>query len=291
MHVTVIRSGSSGNCTLVEHDTTRVLIDAGGQSQRALAELFEEAELDPASLDAILVTHLHRDHINIATMRLAQTFTIPVWMHEKNISSLGHVFNRTYRDNVAAQMFKTSAFQVGSLTVIPFGLSHDAVGTTNGFKLHPHDNPACSLAYAADLGHVTPQVLAHFLHIDTLFLESNHEVELLWNNPRRPYCHKKRVSGPRGHLSNQQCVEALVAIAREQSAMPRRVILGHLSGDHNSPQMAADFVGAGLATEGIAAELAVAYRDRSTPRYAIESVQMLPMQPPKSDGEEQISLF
>jgi phosphoribosyl 1,2-cyclic phosphodiesterase len=269
VHFTVLRSGSSGNCSLVEHGSTRVLVDAGGHTQKGLAELFARSSVDTATLSAVLVTHLHGDHINIATMRLVQQQGIPLWMHHKNLERLSDIFAARYRDGVAVQAFGTEAFTVGGLNIAAFGVSHDARGTTNGFRFSPADNPSAMLVYAADLGHVPDTVVEHLLNAHTLFLESNHDVELLWKNPLRPYHHKKRVTGARGHLSNEQCAEALLKVAALSTKPPERVILGHLSGDHNSPLRALETVGAALAKAGVVLQLAVAPRDASTVRYDI----------------------
>ncbi len=291
MHLTVIRSGSSGNCTLVEHESTSVLIDAGGQSQRGLAALLEEADVDVDALDGIIVSHLHRDHFNTATIRLAQRTSIPLWMHAKNLERLPELYNQGYRDGVTVCPFTRKAFTVGSLTISAFGLSHDALGNTCGFRINPHDLPHQTLAYAADLGHVPPEVARHLVGVDTLFLEANHDLELLWNNPRRPYRHKKRVAGKRGHLSNQQCADAVIGIARDCGTCPARIILGHLSGDHNSPQLALDTVGELFEQEGIRSIVVSSFRDRSAPRYEIGTGSESHPPAPSNPLPDQLSLF
>ncbi|MBD3241077.1 MAG: MBL fold metallo-hydrolase [Chitinivibrionales bacterium] len=291
MHLTVIRSGSSGNCSLVEHESTKVLIDAGGQSQRGMAALFDESGVDPAALDAIIVSHLHRDHCNTATIRLAQRMGIPLWMHKKNTERLPELYNQNYRNGVDIQAFTRTAFTVGSLTISAFGVSHDAMGNTCGFRVHPHDAPHQTLAYAADLGHVPPEVAVQLLGVDTLFLEANHDLELLWANPRRTYRHKKRVTGCRGHLSNQQCAEAIIEIVRQSNACPARIILGHLSADHNSPQLALDTVGQILENENISTDLVSSYRDRSIPRYQVGTANSNPRPTPPEQLPDQLSLF
>lgn len=291
MHLTVLRSGSSGNCTLVEHEDTRVLIDAGGQSQRGLAALLEDAEVDVSTIHAIIVTHLHRDHMNVATMRLAQKLSIPLWMHKKNVERLPELYNKGYRDGVTVNAFNSKPFTVGSLTVSAFGVSHDAIGNTCGFRVCPENSPGRLLAYAADLGHVPPEVGRHLLGVDTLFLEANHDLELLWANPRRTYRHKKRVTGARGHLSNQQCAEAIIQIARETGGWPARIVLGHLSGDHNSPQLALDTVGELLEREGVGSDVVSSYRDRCAPRYEIGIGEGSVPPAPTDVPPEQLSLF
>ncbi len=269
VYCAVLRRGSCGSCSLVEHGATRVLVDAGGQSQKGLAALLEHHSVDPAALGAVLVTHLHGDHVNAATMRLAQEYGIALWMHQKNLESLPEVFPQRHRDRVAVHAFTARAFTVGELHVAPFALSHDARGTTSGFRICPSGSPTAVLVYAADLGHVPDTVAGHLANAHTLFLESNHDTDLLWNNPRRPYQHKKRVAGTHGHLSNEQCAEALLRAVALSDKPPSQVVLGHLSGDHNSPLRALEAVTSALLNAGVQLQLAVAPRDTATPRYEI----------------------
>jgi phosphoribosyl 1,2-cyclic phosphodiesterase len=253
----------------VEHGHTRALIDAGGQTQKGLAALLADSTIDPAALSAILITHLHGDHINIATLRLAQQCGIPLWMHAQNRLNLPELFALRYREGVVVEAFHAEPFTVGALNVTPFPLAHDALGTTSGFRLCPSDQPQSVLVYAADLGHVPAAVAKYLADAHTLFLESNHDPDLLWKNPSRPYHHKKRVTGAHGHLSNQQCAEALLAAAELSARPPRRIILGHLSADHNSPRLALETVSAVLAAGGINTEVVVALRDEATERCAV----------------------
>ena len=59
---TVLASGSKGNCTVVSGGQTRILVDAG-LSCRELFKRMRLAGEDPETLDAIIITHEHSDHI------------------------------------------------------------------------------------------------------------------------------------------------------------------------------------------------------------------------------------
>jgi phosphoribosyl 1,2-cyclic phosphodiesterase len=281
-----LRSGSSGNCIYIAHEQSRILLDCGGQTQQGLDELLEEAAIAPHSLSGIVVTHLHRDHLNIASMRLAQQYSIPVWMHKKNGSHLSDLFKQVYRQGVALNFFTTSPFCVDTLQITPFGLSHDARGITSGFRMHPQHHPEQALAYAADLGEVPPELIESLIDVKVLFLESNHDLQMLWDNPNRPYLHKKRVSGSKGHLSNEQCAHALIEVLNRSAQSPEQIILGHLSADHNSPQLAQDTVGALLEASGHTPSIHTAHRDAMTREYPIEGGDGNQVH-----GTEQLSLF
>jgi phosphoribosyl 1,2-cyclic phosphodiesterase len=77
---TVLASGSKGNCTVVSGGRTRILVDAG-LSCRELFKRMKAAGEDPATLDAIIVTHEHQDHVNGLGVT-ARKLGIPVYFTE-----------------------------------------------------------------------------------------------------------------------------------------------------------------------------------------------------------------
>lgn len=80
MRVTVLASGSKGNCTLVSSRRTRILVDAG-LSARELTKRLRMAAEDPAGIDAVLVTHEHQDHVQGVAV-LARKLGVPVYFTE-----------------------------------------------------------------------------------------------------------------------------------------------------------------------------------------------------------------
>jgi len=77
---TVLASGSKGNCTVVSGGHTRILVDAG-LSCRELFRRMKQADEDPATLDALIVTHEHQDHVNGLAVT-ARKLGIPVYFTE-----------------------------------------------------------------------------------------------------------------------------------------------------------------------------------------------------------------
>ena len=268
MSLTFLRSGSSGNCTLVEYDGTRVLVDAGGQSRKRFHALLAEAELETSDIDAVVVTHLHGDHLNQSTLRICRRFALPLWLHTTNAEHLPYKFAHRYLDGVMVRPFQES-FALGGLRFEAFEVSHDAPGITCGLRFCPAADPLLSVAYATDLGHFPGKLRPAFESAAAVVIEANHDTELLWDNPRRTWAHKQRVGGNHGHLSNDQTAEALVGIFRCAPRPPRTVVLAHLSGDHNSPQQALDTIGKKLDRHELYPNLVSAFRDRRTPTYRI----------------------
>lgn len=264
MRCKVLRSGSSGNCTLIEHDNCRILIDAGF-SQRRIIEILQEAEIEITSISAVLATHCHADHLNYSTLQICRKNNIPLWINRANLSALQTIYKQSLLEKCLINSFTTDSFSIKSFQIQPFEVSHDAAGVTCGFLIR---NTSCnngSLTYAADLGIFPDQLLPFFKDSKVIILEANHDPELLWKNPSRPYVHKKRVTGDFGHLSNKQSADALIRIFKSSMIPPEKVVLCHLSEDHNSPQLALDTITCLLKPEGISVELIVAQRRFATP--------------------------
>lgn len=228
MRIVNLGSGSGGNATVVSEDGRAILIDAGLPKRRTLAGL------DGLRLDAVLITHRHGDHLG----RYAQELGAPVWIDEANAVAAA---DRGQIDpNV--EIFATRPFRAGPFRVTPFRLSHGGgEGWTSwGFRVESRGR---TLAYATDLGCVTPDVIEAMRGADVVFLESNHDVELERASGRHP-SHVGWVLSDRGHLSNEQAAEALARIGR-----PHTVVLGHLSRDCNTPALARKAASAALGRE------------------------------------------
>jgi len=258
MRFCVLRSGSSANCTFVEHGPTRLLLDAGGMSQRGLRAVLSEINVAFGDIHAVLVTHLHTDHLNRNAILLCADHGVPIYIHESNINEL----NPAEIAGVRIIPYACREFAVGALHFTAFAVDHDAANLTCGFTFWPCDAPSCRVAFATDLGCFPDAMVRHFADCACVVLEANHDTGLLWNNPRRPFLHKRRVAADTGHLSNEQAAQALVKICSASRRLPRSVVLSHLSKDHNSPELALSHVGVRLEAAGFSPRLLVASREK-----------------------------
>lgn len=77
---TVLASGSKGNCTVLTGGRTRILVDAG-MSCREIFRRMKAAGEEPETLDAIVITHEHQDHVNGLAVT-ARKLGIPVYFTE-----------------------------------------------------------------------------------------------------------------------------------------------------------------------------------------------------------------
>ena len=71
-------SGSSGNSLFVETQNTKLLVDAG-VSCKKIENALQDIKVDPSSIDGILITHEHTDHVQ-GLGTLSRKFYLPVFI-------------------------------------------------------------------------------------------------------------------------------------------------------------------------------------------------------------------
>jgi phosphoribosyl 1,2-cyclic phosphodiesterase len=226
IEVTILGSGSAGNCTLIETEHTAILVDAG-LSGRQIACRLETLGRQLADIDAILLTHEHTDHTRGLGV-LCKAHPIPVFANRPTAEAIAG----EQKQRIRWQLFSTGhAFEVGDFTVEPFPVPHDACDPV-GFAIRadPH-----AVGVLTDLGHATKLVVERMRAMDVLVLESNHDMRLLQEDTARPWALKQRIMSRHGHLSN----DAAATLAGEVcSDRLRHVFLAHLSRDCNRPEIA-----------------------------------------------------
>ena len=231
--VCTLSSGSSGNSVLVSHGGTHLLIDAGITRRRLTAALGAWG-LVIADISAVLVTHEHTDHTSGLPFLSCPVYT--------GMGTAGYLaFRRPELD--VRELCDYSPFEIGHVGVEPFPVPHDAPDTL-GFLLYMGSKTAC---LCTDAGHASPDVLRACAMADYLMLEANHDEDML-RGGRYPAMLKKRIMGPRGHLSNTLSAEIALAAAQSRAS---RLTLCHLSKDNNTPELAYSAVAAGLSSAGV----------------------------------------
>lgn len=226
MRLWILGSGSKGNAVLLECGDTRVLVDAGF-SARKLAERLQQIGVAPQSIQALLLTHEHSDHVSGAATAVKR-WRWPVHATAGTVRGAGDLLDGATTHVVAPG----TAFAVGALRVEPFRTSHDAqepVGFVATSMLS-----GTRAAIVTDLGRATDEVRAAVQRVDVLVLESNHDVGLLEAGPY-PWHLKRRVGGSHGHLSNRAAGELATACMHKGL---QQVVLAHLSETNNSPAVA-----------------------------------------------------
>jgi len=226
VRLTILGSGSSGNCAYVETDEARILIDAGF-SLRQIRQRLASIGRAPENLTAILVTHEHSDHVQ-SLPALNGKLGIPVYCNRPTQEALEFQVHT----RLTCRLFATGAsFEIGDITVETFSIPHDAQDPV-GFLLR---SPSGNIGFLTDLGHTTRLVLERVRPAHALVLEANHDVKMLQDCPTRPWPLKQRILGRHGHLSNEAAADAAEQI---MSADLRHLYLGHLSRECNRPELA-----------------------------------------------------
>jgi phosphoribosyl 1,2-cyclic phosphodiesterase len=90
------------------------------------------------------------------------------------------------------------------------------------------------LGVLTDLGHVFDGLTCLVQSLDAVVLESNYDPAMLAGGSY-PESLKRRIRGPRGHLSN---IESAELLSRAAGGPLRWACLAHLSAENNTPQLA-----------------------------------------------------
>ncbi|MEI7786033.1 MAG: MBL fold metallo-hydrolase [Betaproteobacteria bacterium] len=241
-------SGSTGNATLVEAGTQRLLVDCG-LGPRVLKQRLATAGLELRHIDGIFITHEHSDHVGCAH-RIATEHRIPVWMSEGTWRASGALDYQGLLNLTG----DGQTIDWGELELRVFAVPHDA---REPLQLCCSDG-AHALGVLTDLGHVPPSVREQISGCHTLLLECNHDRQLLADSSY-PVFLKKRVGGDLGHLANEQAVELASQL---QGGPLRQVIAAHLSLKNNRPDLARAALRSGL---GDAVAIEVADAQSGTP--------------------------
>lgn len=219
-------SGSSGNSTYIGDGESGILIDAG-RTAKQLAEALSAREIDPAGIGALFITHEHVDH-GQGIRVFASKYNVPVYATEGTIKGL---WQKGYVNEKTELHVMKQEVQIDSLTVSSFATSHDTYEPC-GYTVRTGDERKATVC--TDTGILTDESKQALAGSDLVLLESNHELNMLLHGPY-PYPLKMRVSGAKGHLSNDDCARELVKLVEGGTT---RLFLGHLSRENNTPELA-----------------------------------------------------
>jgi phosphoribosyl 1,2-cyclic phosphodiesterase len=259
MHLTILGSGSAGNCALVEAGKTRLLID-GGLSARQIAQRLALCGVNPLEIDGILLTHEHLDHAGAIDVWSKQ-FSTPIYCNRLTAEVLQRQRPEIRKD--WRYYITGSEFTVGDISIETFPVPHDAVEPV-GFVLH---HAKATLGFLTDLGMVTKLAHERVRAAQTIVIETNHDEKLLQDDTKRPWSVKQRIMSRHGHLSN---AAAATVLAECLGNGLRRAVLGHLSRDCNSPELAVGTVRNRLVECGAGdVEVICATQREVTARFAV----------------------
>ncbi len=147
MKICSLASGSRGNSLFIESQHQRILIDAG-LSAMQIKNRLEFIQVDPGSINAIIITHAHRDHV-IGANTFSRQFGIPIYGHPDTLDDLTFLLNGNKKI-----IPWNGPFSIGDIKLEPFRVSHDAIPTV-GYLIR-HQNK--KMVICTDLGIITPEV-------------------------------------------------------------------------------------------------------------------------------------
>ncbi|HZK79916.1 MAG TPA: MBL fold metallo-hydrolase [Humisphaera sp.] len=235
LELCVLASGSSGNCSVVRTPTGVMLLDAG-IGPRLVSRRLTGTGVQVSDVSAICLTHLDSDHFAPVWVNHIIRLGIAVHCHVRCVDTLMEIAeNRLLASFI--RPFDNSRFTpLPEITATPIALAHDEEGC-HAFVLEGFGQ---RLGYATDLGHVPDPLVEHFIDLDVLALESNYDPLMQERSPR-PIFLKRRITGGRGHLSNQQALDAIRRMLdraeRRAMPLPAHIVLLHRSRQCNCPKL------------------------------------------------------
>ncbi len=253
-----VSSGSCGNCYYLEAGNVKILIDVGVPINY-LENFFRLYQINPAELNAVLISHEHSDH-TASIASVSSRYALPIYVNLETIDSLPKIFSK-----VNLKALPTNAyFCFGDLGIQTFTVPHDcacAVGFCFYYRKY-------KLSLVTDLGSVSSAVIEATKGSDLLILEANHDLKMLKQGPYPKFL-KQRIHSHVGHLANQDTARLIVKLA---TGWQQQVMLAHLSATNNNANLAKETIYKALAEAEIdSIKLSVAPRMKPSSIIALKS--------------------
>ena len=247
MTVSVLSSGSKGNTTFIQTNNTKILIDAGNTSKYILEKL-NEINVDPTTIDAILITHTHIDHVKGPPV-LLKKINPCVYITQKMLKELEYLENYS--------IINTDKIKIKDLDIDVIKTSHDTEDSV-GYIVNNDDK---SIVYITDTGYINQKYFNILSNRNVYIMESNHDIEML-NNSKYPFALRQRILSDKGHLSNYDSAKY---ISKFIGSKTKYVLLAHLSEENNTEELALETLDKRLKKEKIAIDnIIIAKQNQAT---------------------------
>ena len=238
MRIVNLSSGSDGNITYIESDFVKILLDDGLSCSESVKRL-ETIGVSPKDINAILVTHEHSDHIKGIDL-FSKKFDVPVYAHSDVWKGLDGKLTKVEEKN--RRQFD-GKFEFKDLLISPVEVPHDV--KCYGFSFSVREK---KISVVTDIGHFNDRVINEIKGSQIAYIEANYDRDMLFNGTKYPLSLKRRIAGPNGHLSNNDCGDAIDFLALHGA---KQIVLSHLSKENNTPLLAYNSVCNRLKNDGI----------------------------------------
>ena len=223
MKISVLASGSKGNCTLIKTEHSNTLIDIG-MSNLYIEKQLVSLNINPDEIDNVFITHNHIDHIAGLKVFIKKHKPI-VYLTQKLYDELSKTIDITEYVIIEEELF------ISDLNVKIFKTSHDAVDSV-GFVFSNNDK---EFVYVTDTGYIKNKYFDLLTNKDIYVFESNHDVQMLMDNLNYPYQTKQRILSDKGHLSNK---DSSFYLSKFVGNKTKNIVLAHLSEQNNDKEIA-----------------------------------------------------
>jgi phosphoribosyl 1,2-cyclic phosphodiesterase len=261
LSLSILASGSAGNCSVLRGEGGTILIDCG-IGPRTAAQRMTELGVDSREVCAICLTHLDRDHFNPNWVRQIIRQGILVFCHEHRMDDLAALAGGEEEFVNLIRTFNGKPFSPSDgIELHAIRFAHDELGS-HGFVIEGFGG---RIGYATDLGHASAELVRRFRGVDVLAIESNYDPDMQLNSDRPAFL-KRRIMGGKGHLSNAEALAAVRQIldqAEQQGqSLPGHIVLLHRSRQCNCPKLLRELFSA---DHRIRERLVLAEQNRPTP--------------------------
>lgn len=240
MKAASLASGSKGNSYLIQTDKTKILIDEGIGEKELLEKLYA-LKVNPEDISAIFITHEHDDHIK-GLQTFLKKYNPKIYIHP-NSATVANKKLKNILTNVKL-ISDGEGVDVGDLFIENFKQSHDSKHCV-GYSVSSND---AKVSISTDLGTTDSNILGHLCYSNLVYLEANHDINMLIENQHYPVFLKQRILSDKGHLSNKKSGEVISALSKTNVG---QIVLSHLSEENNTPNLAYSYIKDYLKTQDI----------------------------------------
>ncbi len=230
--VTVMSSGSKGNLTYIEIGSTKIIIDMG-TSAKYTTDRLKEIGVNPNDINAILITHTHKDHVG-GLLNYLKKHNTKVYLTKKMHQELTYIENYSYLEKETI---------IGNANIKIIKTSHD-VSDSVGYIITNNNR---KIVYITDTGYINQKYDTILSNADIYIMESNHDIEMLQNSSY-PFILRQRILSDKGHLSN---IDASRYLTKYIGDKTKYIFLAHLSEENNTETLALETLKNKLKEENI----------------------------------------